>query len=965
MRNAKAWFLMVGGAVLIALSSVTAYNITTDKCNYIVAGAHMDTQYNWTRDETYNTLIPNLLHANFTLLRNNPRYFLNYSGAFRYWKVEQSATQLYGSYQRGDWDTLKSFVQRGRWVPTCGWIDEVDPNMPNPEGLIRNGLYGQGYYEDKFGAAYQSFSSFLPDDFGYGFVLPTVAVHCGMRGWSSHKFQNWGGWWAPVPANESIMKWYGPDGNFIYAATVYQDHLVDPYVDTTKGYALYNQCGLYTMFGYSGTGDNGGANSDARVKSVTNLPNGQMQGVYSFWCSVDSIFRTLVGLEQSNPTFINRMASFTGEMIMSTHGTGCYTIHGDVKSRYRQCEINSFTAEPAAVMATKVAGAAYPSSKIWLAYWKFLDHGMHDDLTGTAIDAAFYNSTDCTIKDLDTQAMVFNQVRDTANLAMGALLNTQVASGAVPVVVYNPAAIDRRDPVQVGVTFTSSPAAVQVINPLGQEVPSQIVGRNGNTVQVLFIADVPSIGYTVYEVRSAAQATTFTTGVGAPDVNTLQNNYYTMTIDGTGDVSQINDKVLGRNLCSQANRWEMRNDPTTGYPQWEMSYAAVSAAPREVVDQTVVKTVLENGPVRASIQVTRSKAGSNFTHVYQLYADSAGRRAVVDNTVAWNTNNTILKAGFYLTPSNANATFGLGLGTIDRPNMTNRRYEVPAQQWASITNSDNAYGVAIMNTYKYGWSKMANNSLHLTFMHCPGTINKDAYTHNFKYAYYSYSGDWRNGVENQNLRFNMPLVGFATTAHAGALGKTYSFFRVDDPTKIQVMAIKKAEKSTNYVIRIRELTGSATASNVRLLFGYNVASASEVNGLEKNVAAATVSGNQVSFSVRAYQVRTFSVALGTVPVVNQDRRIPTYDDRIFSVTAGRNAAKFLLGSNERVHRVAITDLKGRTVRILHNGASVLAPTAHLTWNGCDNAGNKVRSGMYFVSLVTDRSQRHAALQIVR
>jgi alpha-mannosidase len=596
-------------------------------------------------------------------------------------------------------------------------------------------------------------------------------------------------------------------------------------------------------------------------------------------------------------------------------------------------------------------------------------------VTGTSITDAYYNSTDATCPDLDTQATTFNQARDNANTAFAQKLTTQVSSaGSVPVVVYNPIGQDRRDPVELDVTFSSAPAAVQVINPAGQEIPSQITSKTGNTVHVLFIADVPSIGYAVYEVKPAAQATTFSTGVGAPNATTLQNNYYTVTIDNTGDISQIQDKVLNKALLSQPCRWEMRNDNSTAYPAWEMQYADVSSAAREVVDQTVTAQVVENGPVRATISVTRTKEGSSFTHLYQVYSDSCGRRIVVNNTVNWNTNNTILKAGFYLTASNPNATFGLGIGTIDRPNLNLQRYEVPSQQWAALTNSDGTFGTAVMNTYKYGWSKMQNNSLHLSLIHTPsslGTYDGDKRLHTFPYAIYSYSGDWRNGVENQTQRFNMPLVGFTTTAHTGTLGNTYSFLRPDDPTKIQIMALKIAEKSNNVIVRVREINGQS--SNVNLYFANGI-TGQEVNGLEKNITSptpVTISGNQIGFTIKRYQLRAFSVVPGT-PVAVRGRAanyLPGPNGAIFDVglkgIGRRSMVKFTIGNGESIRRVYVTDMTGRLVRTLYCGSMPLIGASRMDWNGLTDNGKIASAGIYIVNVMTDHVKKSIQMAVVQ
>jgi alpha-mannosidase len=989
MRKVKI-FLIAGVCLALGMAgSGFAWDLTTDKVAYIVSDSHMDDCWGWTRDNTYKTLIGNVLHQNFSLLNSYPRYVFNFGGAFRFMIVEHADSVInaggtYGNFAKGDWNQLKSFVSqgyggsKGTWHICGKWITEPDVNIPSAESMIRHALYGGGYFEDKFGIQ-TSIDIHLPDCFGFGYALPTIACHTGIRGFDSHKFRLWGGAWgsAVCTHDRSIMKWYGPDSSFIYAAEIYTDHLGDPGVSTDDGNAVFNKCGVWMTYMVSGTGDQGGSNSGNRVNSLCSSPDVQIppgSGVHAFWASSDSLWRTLVQFETTHPDIISKMSAFDGECIMTTHGTGCYTAHGDVKMRHRQCEINGLTAEPAAVIANNVAGATYPRGPLYHAWVHTLEHEFHDDLTGTSIAAAYYNSTDATCPDLDTQATTFNQIRNSSNTAVAQKLNTQVSTGSVPVVVYNPIGQDRRDPVELDVTFSSAPAAVQVINPAGQEVPSQIISKTGNTAHVLFIADVPSMGYAVYEVKPVAQATAFTTGVSAPSATTLQNNYYTVTIDGTGDISQIQDKILNKALLSQPCRWEMRNDNSTSYPAWEMQYADVSSSPREVVDQAVAAQVVENGPVRATIKVTRTRAGSTFTHMYQLYADSAGRRVVIDNTVNWNTKNTILKAGFYLSASNPNATFGLGIGTIDRPNMNNQRYEVPSQQWAALTNSDGTYGTAIMNTYKYGWSKMQNNSLHLSLVHTPSSFNEydgDLRTHTFPYAIYGYSGNWRNGVENQTQRFNMPLVGFTTAAHTGTLGNLYSFVRPDDPTKFQIMSCKMAEKSNNVIVRVRELNGQS--SNVNLFFANNI-TGKEVNGCEKDVASptpVTITGNKIGFTIKRYSLRTFSVVPGNAVSVrgHAANYLPGSDVANFSVglmgIGKRSTVKFSIANGESIRMVYVTDMRGRMMRTLFNGPSTLAGASRLDWNGKADNGKTASTGVYIVNVMTDRTVQSARMTVVQ
>jgi alpha-mannosidase len=996
MRKFKLTVLFVSFAVLVGVSSLLAYDIAGGQhCNFEVAVAHLDTQWQWTRNNSYNTYIPNTLHQNFALFRSYPRYKFSFCGAFRYWIAEQfGQTTTTGSFVRGDWDTLKKYIASGQWCLAGSWIDEIDPNMPCAEAMCRSFLYGQGYYIDKFNGR-RSFDIYLPDCFGFSYVLPTLANHFGVRGFSTQKFDGWGGWWAPVPNNRAIMMWTGPDGSHIFAAMKASGYTTSYEVNTTNGDAVNTQCGMWLGYDYYGVGDQGGAPSATNVANLCNLAGGMLNNAYCFPASSDSLFRTLDSLERQGNGSVARLFNYDGELIMETHGTGCYTSHGDVKVRYRNMELGGLSCEPAATMATLLGNVAYPKQAIWRAWFKGIDHAFHDDLTGTSIPDAYNNSWDNTIGDLDSQVTNFAQVRTNANNSVGALFNTTVTgNGAVPIMVYNPLGQDRRDIVQATVTFAAPTTYVKVLDPAGNEVPSQVISGAGTaTPTILFVAPVASVGYAVFEVQPAAAPTAIATGVSVDGTAwTMNNNYYTVSIDATGDISQIvNKKDNNRNLLASACRWQLRPDNSASWPAWEVLAADVRSTNITNVSGAVTRTVTENGPVRVTIRVTRTQNGSSYTHDYRLVADSAGKRIVVDNTVNWvaASRGNMLKAAFFLTASRDSATYSVGVGTINRPNYNiDRRYEVPSQNWAALTNSDNAFGVAIMNHYKYGWSKPANNTLNNTLIHSPTSgsngYDGDIRSHAFSYAIYGYTGTWLNGVESQSQLFQLPLVAFQPSAHAATLtnlptgGKTYSLVRVSDPTKALILAVKKAERDTvnsnQYIVRVREIAGGGSQS-VSLIFGNNVTGALSTNGMEDQIGATTIApaGNQISFSIGKYQIRTLKVTLSNSIVgvdwkKNPDGKIPSFDDMAFKVrlSAGgkQSIARFLLQNSDKVRKVYIVNLAGTLIRTLHDGGP-LTPSSLLTWDGRNNYGGKAPNGVYLATIVTDKTQQHAVLQLVK
>ncbi|HIU54834.1 MAG TPA: alpha-mannosidase, partial [Candidatus Gallibacteroides avistercoris] len=144
---------------------------------YLVADAHLDTQWNWDVRTTIDKYVYNTLVQNLWLLDNYPNYVFNFEGAVKYnWMKE---------YYPLEYERIKKYIQEGRWHISGSTWDATDTNIPSPESFFKNILLGQMFYKNEFGV--KSTDIFLPDCFGFGYTLPTIASHCGLIGFSTQK----------------------------------------------------------------------------------------------------------------------------------------------------------------------------------------------------------------------------------------------------------------------------------------------------------------------------------------------------------------------------------------------------------------------------------------------------------------------------------------------------------------------------------------------------------------------------------------------------------------------------------------------------------------------------------------------------------------------------------------------------------------------------------------------------------
>jgi alpha-mannosidase len=443
-------------------------------------------------------------------------------------------------------------------------------------------------------------------------------------------------------------------------------------------------------------------------------------------------------------------------------------------------------------------------------------------------------------------------------------LDTQSTGAAV--VVYNPLNIEREDVVEASVVLPpGSIGAVTVLGPDGREVPSQVAAWEDGGAKILFVAKVPAVGYAVYSVFRAVAPRRSNLKTGN---FSLENHRYRLQVNNDGDVASIFDKKLNRELLAAPMRLAIKNDTPAQWPAWNMDWTDQQKPPRAYVGRVSMGTG-EYGPVRASIYVDREFEGSKFHQSIRLSEGDAGNRIEISNVIEWKTKNANLKATFPLAASNPKATYNEGIGTIERGNNDERKFEVPSHQWFDLTDKSGTFGVTILSDCKYGSDKPDDNTLRLTLLRTPGIGPRAGYAdqatqdwgrHEFVYGLAAHGGDWRREQTDwQAQRLNQPLIAFQSAKHPGRLGRTFSIMKTST-NRVRVLALKKAEESDEVIVRIVELDGR-DAPDVRLSFASPVIAAREVNAQEQPLGKATVVNGQLVTTLGRFQPRTFALKL--------------------------------------------------------------------------------------------------------
>ncbi len=634
--------------------------------------------------------------------------------------------------------------------------------------------------------------------------------------------------------------------------------------------------GVYTDYHYYGTGDIGGAPQEEYVKRLEAIvtqgtaslpPAGQFFDdrqshserpairvgdgpVHVISANAEQMFLDIAAREATG------LPRYTGEMELTNHSTGSLTSQAYQKRWLRKEELLADAAEKTSIAAEWLGARPYPLQRLNDAWTLVMGGQFHDIAAGTATPKSYEFAWNDDVIAMNQFAGVLTNATE----AVSAALNTQTKG--IPIVVFNPLNIAREDVVEANVSFPGGmPKAVHMTGPDGGKVPAQISNN-----KVIFMAKAPSVGYAVYEVHPGAGAADGTAALQVSE-NSLENRFYRVKLNADGDIASIFDKSIGKELLAAPARLAISYDNPEHWPSWNMDWDQEQAAPKAYVGGPAKIRVVENGPARVAIEVSRETAGSRFVQTISLSAGDAGKRMEIANAIDWNTKESNLKATFPLAASNQMATYNWDIGTIERPTAEPKKFEVPSHQWIDLTDMSGEFGATILTDCKNGSDKPNDHTIRLTLIRTPGTRGgyadqgtQDIGHHEFVYGIAGHAGDWRQGQTDwQAQRLNDPLIAFEASSHPGALGREFSLLKVSNP-RIRVLAMKKAEQGDELIVRLVELDGKLQP-NVRVQLASPVTAAREVNGQEQPVGTATVKGGALLASFSAYQPRTFAVKL--------------------------------------------------------------------------------------------------------
>jgi alpha-mannosidase len=776
-----------------------------DNILFMIGNAHIDPVWLWRWQEGFQEIKATFRSALDRMKEDEDFVFVASSAAFYAW-VEQTDPAMFAEIQES--------VADGRWGLVGGWWVEPDCNLPGGESFVRQGLYGQRYFQSRFGRIARV--GYCPDSFGHNAVLPQILKRSGL---DFYVFMR------PGPHENAdlphLFWWEADDGSRVLTYRI-------PYAYGTSGPQLEVHirrssellaADPHASMCFYGVGNHGGGPTQENLALIHVLGEDASLPMLNM-ALLEPVFVILSEQRMRLPVVHNELQH---------HASGCYAAHSGVKRWNRQAEQALVAAEKWSTLASWINKVPYPADDFERAWKNVLFNQFHDILAGTSLETAYEDAR-----------LLYDEARAIAARATNAAVQSlawqvriQPEPETIPVVAFNPHAWTSRVPVEIALGGFDQESCV-VVDDTGTAVPVQLVRPEvavPNVSQLSFIAELPPLGYRTYRVKKSASAgaaveskSQYAT-VGKAGEFVLDNAWFRLGFDAAnGGVRLFDKRVEAAVFAAPAARAGVIDDPSDTWSH------GVFRFDREVGTFAVERIrLLEHGPVKSVARVTSVYGASRLTQDFTLYR--ALPQIDVQVTVDWHESHRLLRLTFPLNLSAPTATYEIPYGHIVRPTDGE---EEPGQSWVDVSGTlrgtETAYGLSLLNDGKYSFS-VDGAVLGLTVLrspiyahHVPFTPDPEGvYTfmdqglQHFRYALLPHAGTWKEAQPIQRAaELNQPPVVLKETYHPwGRLPQRAAFIAVE-PDNIVVSVLKQAEDGDAWIMRCHETHHVATPATIHL-----------------------------------------------------------------------------------------------------------------------------------------------------
>ncbi|WWC71170.1 uncharacterized protein I206_105123 [Kwoniella pini CBS 10737] len=764
---------------------------------WAIGHCHIDTGWLWRYAHTQQK-IARSWSTQIDLMDRYPEHQFTASSAQQYVWLEQLYPTLFQKVKRAVLDQ-KFHPIGGSWL-------EHDCVLPSGESLIRQYLYGQRWFEEKFGV--RSNIAWLPDTFGYASQLPQILRLAGIDYFFTQKLS-----WNNINIfPHSTFNWSGLDGSRVLAHMTPTDTYnaqanfseLQKGIIQNKNLESTDQCLL--LFG---NGDGGGGPISLMLEKLRRLnssckKNQEIPKVKI--ASAEKFFEHLCETTDGGKT----LSDWKGELYFELH-RGIFTSQAKIKNGNQTMEKLLRDVEYFATIASFSApNYEYPKDQLDDIWHDVMLNHFHDVLPGTSIKMV--NDDAIEIYEKRTR-----QAQHILDQALRALFPYELGEGG-QLAIFDGTRIPRQQVVEVP----------HLLNHRAEGEDTQVSHEDSTTTLAYCRIDNNGIG-SLLSPDSCAQPSIVQDG----STLTLSNSIIKLTISN-GRITSLYDSVLGRELVTSG----VGGIKTAGlmiYDDYPLSYDAWDAEiyhlkmGREILFDEV--EVLRVEPLRSTIR-TISRFGKSEVvldiSIDAMERDESQRPSIrIDAKVNWHETHKFLKFALPLDIHSSTATYGTQFGIIERPTHRNTsidqaKFEVPAHMFADL--SESGYGVSLISNYKYGYA-VEGNTMRISLLRSATApdVDQDRGYHEFTFNILPHLGRLvESGVYKRALTLTNPLRIYRTKS-IPKLPITFDLQQGNQSQGIILETIKRGEndfifdsKDRTIILRLYESLGGRSKASLRI-----------------------------------------------------------------------------------------------------------------------------------------------------
>jgi alpha-mannosidase len=456
--------------------------------------------------------------------------------------------------------------------------------------------------------------------------------------------------------------------------------------------------------------------------------------------------------------------------------------------------------------------------------------------------------------------------------------------------VFNTLGAQRHEPVTLALPETLKMSHCRILDSRGNEVSSQLIHDPVTRERaILFLPDVPSMGYNTYRIQPVEASTKTEASVNKRNDGTyqLETDLYRIILDPArgGILKSLIAKEIGSREFIDRNS-ERGFNALRGHFYDEGGFLDSS-------QNLATVDILENGPVRIRVKVNGTIAASPFSQMITLVQGQ--KRIDFDVTIDWKSNLGIgaysqskdydtknPKKAFYQDKFKLRALFPLNLES--QKVYKNAPFDVCQSRlndtffdswdsikhnlivnWVDVTDASDQFGVALFSDHTTSYTHGREEPLGLTLQYSGKGLWGRNYSitgpTNVRYAIIPHRGKWdESGIWTEGAKWNEPLIAQVMNAAPQTSDYKRTLLAIDGQD-IEVVSLMFEE----HTLYIRLFNAESGASTSRLSFDCIADSVElvELNGdvisrldVSKNAKA----GMAIDLSIPKFGVRTLKLS---------------------------------------------------------------------------------------------------------